>query len=62
MLRYRSPLFKILYTIFFMPGLLAGSFEEKQSLTIPLFENYVEECVSMLTLPVILLGIICYLF
>lgn len=42
-LRYRSPLFKIMYTLFFIPGLLAGSFEEKQSLVIPLFENYIED-------------------
>lgn len=47
MLRYRSPLFKIFYTLFFMPGLLAGSIEERQTLVIPLFENYVEDSVSI---------------
>ncbi|CAL1296075.1 unnamed protein product [Larinioides sclopetarius] len=43
-LHYRSPLFKTIYTLFFVPALLAGSLEEKQSLTIPLFEKYVENC------------------
>ncbi|GBN12981.1 Seipin [Araneus ventricosus] len=43
-LHYRSPLFKTIYTLFFVPALLAGSLEEKQSLTVPLFEKYVENC------------------
>ncbi|GFQ99253.1 seipin [Trichonephila clavata] len=43
-LHYRSPLFKVIYTLFFVPALLAGTLEEKQSLSIPLFEKYVEDC------------------
>ncbi|GFT42033.1 seipin [Nephila pilipes] len=43
-LHYRSPLFKVIYTLFFIPALLAGTLEEKQSLSIPLFEKYVEDC------------------
>lgn len=42
-LHYRSPLFRTIYTIFFSPALLAGTFEEKQKLVVPLFENYIED-------------------
>nr|XP_042907669.1 seipin isoform X2 [Parasteatoda tepidariorum] len=41
-LRYRSALFKVIYTLFYMPALLLGSTEEKQTLHIPLFEQFVE--------------------
>ncbi|XP_055926124.1 seipin-like [Argiope bruennichi] len=43
-LHYRSPLFKTIYTLFFVPALLAGSLEEKQSFSVALFEKYVENC------------------
>ncbi|GIY04510.1 seipin [Caerostris extrusa] len=45
-LHYRSPLFKVIYTLFFVPALLLGSLEEKQSFSVSLFEKYVEDCVS----------------
>ncbi|KAG8181379.1 hypothetical protein JTE90_025926 [Oedothorax gibbosus] len=44
LLHYRSPLFKTIFTLFFVPALLAGTVEEKQSLSVPLFEKYVENC------------------
>ncbi|XP_054723846.1 seipin-like, partial [Uloborus diversus] len=43
LLHYKTPLFKIIYTLFFAPGLLVGSVEEKQTLVISLFENFVED-------------------
>ncbi|KAF8788915.1 Seipin like protein [Argiope bruennichi] len=43
-LHYRSPLFKTIYTLFFVPALLVGSLEEKQSFSVALFEKYVENC------------------
>ncbi|XP_035222341.1 seipin-like, partial [Stegodyphus dumicola] len=43
LLHYRSPLFKIIYTLFYVPALLAGSVQEKQTIVVPLFEHYVED-------------------
>ena len=46
MLRYRSPILKMLEVVVYSPLLLSGYSEEKQVLTITLLEDFIDNSVS----------------